>query len=212
MRTLPYTQLIIDRELACCVSDRIRIGEATLRGGLSRTAHIRTLVGIVSGELMSFLRDADAEAKERDASSGTPRIVHMHPDLLRDPSMGSVSVVWDDFSKLTSTGLPAAGMLRMVVNTVEMEVRAVWPDAFRQTGSRTDFGRILDEKARSTRDLEQRFARHAQHLYKQYRVPVVHPKEDLSLSCLDVLYFLYGIRVLHELGVQLKDSQEATGQ
>lgn len=211
IESLPYAQLVIDRELARCVSDRIRFGDATLRGGLSRTAQIRTLVGMIAGELIASQRDADTEAGARDAESGTPRVVRMPSDLRRDPSMGPVSVVWDDFSKLTSTGLPAEGMLRMVVNTVETEVRSVWPEDFRQQGRRADFGKILDDKARSTSHIEQRFARHAQHLYKQYRVDVVHPRPDLSLSCLDVLYFLYGIRVLHELAERIKKGQDDSG-
>jgi hypothetical protein len=83
----------------------------------------------------------------------------------------------------------------------------VWPDEFEQQGHRANFGKVLGDKAaRSTCELERRFAHHARHLYKQYRVPAEHHSSDFSV--LEVLSFMYGIRVLHELGERIKKTRE----
>lgn len=99
-------------------------------------------------------------------------------------------------------------MLRMLGHTIETAVRSIWPAEFAD-GRRSDFGKVLDEKAaRSTNELERQFARHAQHLYKQYRVPAEHHTAGFSVSYIQVVYFLYGIRVLNELGERLKKASE----
>lgn len=206
IKSLSYAPLVIDRELARSASDKIGIGEGTPRAGLARTAQIRMLVGMIASELIASLRDADKEASQRDAASGTPREVAMPPAARSDSVLGPVSVIWDEFRKLSATGLPPNVMVRMIGHTIETEVRSVWPDEFKQQGHRANFGKVLDDKAaRATCKLERRFARHAQHLYKQ-RVIGEHHLGDFSF--LEALYFMYGIRVLDQLAEQIKKARE----
>jgi len=163
---------------------------------------------VIVGELIASLRDADVAAFQKDATSATPRIFPLGRDATRDHVRGQVALIEREFNERTAIGLLPESIVVMLGNAIEAIVKNVWPAEFARGGSRADFGRTLDEKAaRASNDLERRFARIAQALYKNYRNPAEH-QLDFRCSYEEARLFVNGIRVLLDLGERVRRIRE----
>ena len=220
LKSLAYAPLLIERELRRLPTDRIRFGVERMGlagqlevAGFSRLAQIRVLVGVIVGEFVSSLREDDAASLAKDAKSHRPRMFSLGWSAPSDPVLGPVAMIEREFNERTAIGLRLESMVTMLVHTIETVVKSVWPTEFAEQGRRSNFGRLLDEKAtRSIDEHERQFARHAQHLYKQYRNRAIHDPQNFHVSYFEVVYFISGIRVLYELAQKIRRAHQADGK
>jgi hypothetical protein len=151
------------------------------------------------GELVGLLRHADNEACLKDAASPVPRMFALSKQASMERVGGQLLVIQRELNERTSTGMLPENVVAMLGNAIEVIARQVWPREFAAMGTRSDFGRLLDEKGRSPDALEQRLARVAMTLYRQYRVPAEHAGPTFRCSYEEARFFFNGIRVLEDL-------------
>ena len=203
LRSLPYATLIVEREILRCSDDRKRfIVDDELPASCSvvaaaRLTRIRTLLGIVTGELLASLHDQDNAAFLKDASSPTPRMFAIGRNASEDRIRGQLALIERELNERTTSGLSPESIVAMLGNAIEALAKMAWPTAF--LSKRNDFGSVLDEKAHSANDLERRLPRAAQTLYRQYRVPAEHEQKKFCCSFEEARFFVNGIRTLRDL-------------